>query len=106
MSVVGGIRMCKCSRFMLWQFGCNCLLVGFKHSHQGVGFYTLVDFVRICLASDLLKLQFRVGALRLRASRTNLVMRASPGQKILVEVPSNANIQVVAAVQEVWIVLF
>jgi len=41
------------------------------------------------------------GALKLRTQRAGVSMRAEPGQKILIEIPSHANTHVVAAVQEV-----
>ena len=41
------------------------------------------------------------GALRLRRPRADLSMRVGPRQKLLIEVPSNANVHVVAAVKEV-----
>ena len=41
------------------------------------------------------------GAPRLRRPRADLSMRVGPQQKLLIEVPSNANVHVVAAVKEV-----
>lgn len=58
-------------------------------------------FASLVVASHAFVPALSPGALKLRTQRAGASMRAEPGQKILIEIPSHVNTHVVAAVQEV-----